>query len=440
MKRDLIAQLKAWKQHPHRKPLLLNGVRQVGKTYLLQHFGAEYFPQTHYFNFEKDPSLRTIFTPNLEPKRIINELSFSQDKPINLDQDLVILDEIQACPLALTSLKYFQEEMPSLALASAGSLLGLSLGSGSFPVGKVDMLTLHPLSFSEFLMALDDKKSLSVLQQITPASIIPDIVHQHLWQQLKIYFIVGGLPEAVAVYQEEQLDLFKALHAVRTKQKELIKAYYADIAKHAGKVNSMHIDRIWNAVPAQLATAEESNVEKFKFKDIIPGINRYSRLTDVIDWLEATHLVIKVPIVNCGLLPFSAYCKENTFKLFIFDVGILGAMSDLPPKTILDYDYGTYKGYFAENYIAQAFLTAGVEKLYSWRENTAEIEFLREINGDVIPVEVKAGTVTKAKSLKVFTEKYHPIYRVIFSAKNLYCDNTLQTHYYPIYLAGTFPQ
>lgn len=439
MRRQLINKLMQWQQSATRKPLLLNGVRQVGKTHLLRHFGAAHFPQTHYFNFEKDAALHTIFTPDLDPKRIVRDLSFRLDKPIHPEKDLVIFDEIQACPLALTSLKYFQEDMPTLAVASAGSLLGLSLGHGSFPVGKVDMLTLHPLSFYEFLDAVGDQKSLSFLEKLTSGATLPDIVHQHLWEQLKIYFVVGGLPEAVNIFVQNKNDLYTALQSVRIKQKELIKAYYADIAKHAGKINSMHIDRVWNAVPAQLNMAHDGHAEKFTFKDIVPGIQRYSRLCHVIDWLEATHLIIKIPIINNASLPFSAYSRENTFKLFIFDVGILGAMSDLPAKTILDYAYGTYKGYFAENFIAQMFLASGVEKLYSWRENTAEIEFLREINGDIIPVEVKSGLVTKAKSLKVFSEKYHPTYRVIFSAKNLYCDTKLNTHYYPIYFAEKFP-
>lgn len=439
MKRNLIIQLEKWADNPGRKPLLLNGVRQVGKTHLLKQFGAAHFSQVHYFNLENEAGLHTIFSSNLNPKRILNELKFYANHTIDEKKDLIIFDEIQACPLALTSLKYFQEEMPELSLASAGSLLGLSLGAGSFPVGKVDMLTLHPLSFYEFLMALDDGKSLSILHNINVQSTIPDIVHQHLWEQLKIYFVVGGLPEAVNVFLSNKHDLYTALQKVREKQRELMVGYYADIAKHAGKINSMHIDRVWRAVPSQLSTVHDSNAKKFTFKSIIPGISRYSRLVNVIDWLEATHLIIKVPMINNASLPLSAYCKENTFKLFMFDVGILGAMSDLSPKTILDYDYGTYQGYFAENFIAQMFLTAESKQLYSWRENTAEIEFLRDIKGDIIPIEVKSGWVTKAKSLAIFSEKYQPKYRVIFSAKNLYCDHTLKTHYYPIYIAEKWP-
>ena len=437
MKRQLIAKLKSWASKADRKPLLLNGVRQVGKTYLLQEFGASCFVQTHYFNFEKEAALHSIFKIDLDPKRILKELRFYSNKAIDEKNDLVIFDEIQACQFALTSLKYFHEEMPGLALASAGSLLGLSLGQGSFPVGKVDMLTLHPLSFYEFLMAMNDEKSLSILHSLDLHSTIPEIAHQHLWDQLKIYFVTGGLPEVVKIYHNNQHDTFIALNAVREKQQELITGYYADIAKHAGKANSMHIDRVWRAVPAQLNLAQSGNAEKFTFKQIVPGINRYSRLVNVIDWLDRAHLVIKVPIINNAQPPLSAYAKENTFKLFMFDVGILGAMSDLSPKTILNYDYGTYKGYFAENFVAQMFLTAGVKQLLSWRENTAEVEFLRDMNGDVIPIEVKSGWVTKAKSLAVFSEKYKPKYRVIFSAKNLYCDHRLATHYYPIYLAET---
>lgn len=440
MKRNLITQLTKWAHSADRKPLLLNGVRQVGKTYLLRQFAAANFPRTHYFNFEKDAALHVIFESNLAPERILNGLRFYADCDIDEKKDLIIFDEIQACPLALTSLKYFQEEMPALQLASAGSLLGLSLGAGSFPVGKVDMLTLHPLSFYEFLMAMDDEKSLAILQDINFQTTMPEIAHRHLWEQLKLYFVVGGLPEAVNVFLKNKHNLYTALQKVRDKQQELIAGYYADIAKHAGKINSMHIDRVWRAVPSQLNTAHEGGAEKFTFKNIIPGINRYSRLVNVIDWLEATHLIIKVPIINNAALPLSAYSKENTFKLFMFDVGILGAMSDLSPNTILDYDYGTYKGYFAENFVAQMFLMSGVKQLYSWRENQAEIEFLRDIDGEIIPVEVKSGWVTKAKSLAVFSEKYKPRYRVIFSAKNLYCDSALKTHYYPIYIAEKWPR
>jgi predicted AAA+ superfamily ATPase len=202
-------------------------------------------------------------------------------------------------------------------------------------------------------------------------------------------------------------------------------------------VNAMHIDRVWRAVPAQLAQSQDGSAHKFRFKGVIPGTSRFDRLSSALDWLEAAGLVIKIPITKSGKLPFSAYAKENVFKLLSFDVGILGALSGLSPKVILDYDYGSYKGYFAENYVAQEFLYSG-KKLFSWEEGNAEIEFLIEKDGAVIPIEVKSGGVTKAKSLHSFCKKYDPPYQVILSAKNLYLDQARRTHYYPLYLASKF--
>jgi hypothetical protein len=226
---------------------------------------------------------------------------------------------------------------------------------------------------------------------------------------------------------------------VREKQIDLIRDYIADIAKHSGKLNAMHIERVWRNIPAQLAKAQDGSAPKFRFKGVVPGISAYSRLSGTIDWLDAAGLIIKVQIVNSGQLPSSAYVTENRFKLFCFDIGILGAMSRLPPKSILDYDYGTYKGYFAENYIAQEFRYAGISQLYSWNEKTAEVEFLREVKGEVLPVEVKSGWVTQSKSLKVFSEKYKPRYQTIMSARNLNINHSNRTHNYPLYLASHFP-
>ncbi len=434
----MMARLLQWKQEKHRKPLLLKGVRQVGKTHLLKGFGKLHFPQLHYFNFEKQPDLAKIFDPDLVPQRILNELSFHQDRPIHVGKDLVVFDEIQECPQALTSLKYFQEDCPELHLCGAGSLLGLHLSPSSFPVGKVTFETLYPLSFEEFLMALGDK-SLPILEKLTSKDTIPEIVHEHLWEQLKRYFIVGGLPEAVATYCENQDHLFEAFSLVRKKQDDLVNSYYADIAKHAGKVNAMHIDRVFRSVPAQLSHVQDGTVARFKFKGVVPGITHYDRLAGAIDWLEATGLVIKVPIVNTGYLPFKGYSKENFFKLLLFDVGILGNMSGISPKTLLDADYGSYKGYFAENFVAQELISAGNPSLFTWQEQQAEIEFLMEIEGKAIPIEVKSGLSTKAKSLKLFAEKYNPPYQAIFSGCPLQARPSEKLRYYPLYLTGWFP-
>lgn len=439
MKRTILQKLLEWKEKKQRKPLIIRGVRQTGKTYTLKEFGKQYFKKMHYINFENNPEAANLFSKNFEPKRILIDLSFLLDTSINTHQDLVIFDEIQACPAALTSLKYFSEQLPELALCCAGSLLGLHLGESSFPVGKVDFLHMRPLCYREFLDAIDDQKALLLLDSLTEQSSLSDIVHEHLWQQFKIYLITGGLPEVVQTYLDNQHDMYSALKLVRQKQTELIYGYYADIAKHAGKVNAMHIDRVWHAIPSQLAQSHDDSFGRFQFKGIIPGIDRYQRLANVIDWLSAAELIIKIPIIEHVELPLSAYTKDNRFKLYLFDVGILGAMSQLPPQAILNYSYGTYKGYFAENFVASEFLTKGMKQLVSWQQSRAEIEFLYPIEDQVIPVEVKSGKITRSQSLKLYFEKYHPPFRATLSARPLHIDQQNQYHNYPIYMAYWFP-
>lgn len=439
MERNIIGSLLAWKDKKERKPLLLRGARQVGKTYSLKDFGTNYFPRFHYLNFEEDAQLSTVFERDLNPHRIIEELSFYLDSRIDIKNDFLIFDEIQECPRAITSFKYFSETMPELALCGAGSLLGVQLSDASFPVGKVDFLNLFPMSFEEFLLGIEDVKSYDFLLEYKPVEPIPEIIHSHLWRQLLKYFVVGGLPEVVKTYRENKDDLFNAFQLVRKVQNNLILAYMADMAKHSGKQNSMHIERLWRNVPAQLARSQDGSAPKFKFKGVIPGIKGFSRLDGAIDWLSSDGLLIKTYIVESGLLPFSAYAKENFFKLYLFDVGILGAIGNLAPKTILEYEYGTYKGYFAENFAAQEFIYSGVDQLFCWKKNTAEVEFLREVDGCVFPVEIKSGWVTQSKSLKVFAAKYNPEYRTIMSARNVHIDPVKRLRLYPLYLAARFP-
>lgn len=439
MKRFISQKLLDWHRSPQRKPLILKGMRQTGKTYVLKDFGRQFFPKMHYFNFEQDEMLSQAFSGSLDPKQILLSLSFYQNQEINIATDLIIFDEIQTCPRALTSLKYFCEDLPEAIICTAGSLLGLHLNEGSFPVGKVDMLNLSPMNFQEFLLALGQEKLSTFLQNFSSTQSIPELIHTRLWEYLKYYMIIGGLPEVVSHFVALQDTPFAAFEQVRRKQCELIVAYQADIAKHAGKVNAMHIDRIWRDIPAQLAREQDGSGHKFKFKGILPGIDRYSRMADAIDWLCAAQLIIKVPIAQAARLPFSAYVKENSFKLYLSDIGLLGALSNLSPKVILDYDYGSYKGYFAENFAAQAFLAAGLSSLYAWQEGKTEIEFLREINGAIIPIEIKSGWVTRVKSLQSFYAKYNPAYGIIFSAANLPNYPDAKTRHYPLYLAGQIP-
>lgn len=439
MNRFISQSLLAWMKKDGRKPLILRGARQVGKTWVLKEFGSRHFPRVHYVNFEEDSRLCSIFDRDLNPARILQELAFAIDSPIDPRSDLIVFDEIQECPKALTSLKYFAESIPTIALCAAGSLLGLQLSDASFPVGKVDLLTLHPLSFEEFLDGIGDAKSVDFLRSYEPPASIPEVIHAHIWEQLMRYFVVGGLPEAVNTYREMQGDLFNSLQRTREVQRNLVVAYMADMAKHSGKQNSMHLERVWRNIPAQLARTQDGSAPKFRFRDVVPGVSGYGRLSGPIDWLLTGRLLIRAQIVNSGLLPFSAYSKESFFKLYLFDIGILGSLSGLSAKTILGYAFQTYKGFLAENFVAQEFTAAGQDELFCWRESTAEVEFLREAEGSVLPVEVKSGWVTQSKSLTVFARKYHPAYRTILSANNVSVDRVNAIHRYPLYLAFRFP-
>lgn len=439
MQRSYYKKLQEWLASGYRKPLILRGVRQCGKTFLLKHFGANEFSNFHYFNFEKEPKLAAIFESNLDPKHLVNQLSFHQNRPIDIKKDLIIFDEIQAIPRALTSLKYFQEDMNELALCCAGSLLGVKLNPESYPVGKVQTEYLYPLTFVEFLKAIEENLSAELIETCNSSTIIPSLVHDRIWERLKWYFIVGGLPEVVQTFIDNKDNLFIAFEKVREKQAQLISDYYADIAKHSGKVNAMHIDRIWRTIPHQLASAIDGSSKKFQFHGIIEGVDRYSRLANALDWLDNAGLIFKLPIIQTIAQPLSAYVEENRFKLYIFDVGMLGALSGLAPRTILDYQYGTYKGYFAENFIEQEFVSTNCKDLYAWQEGRSEVEFVRNINGDILPIEVKSGNVTHAKSLQKFVEKYKSRYRTIISGREFKIDKRNGIHNYPLYLASRFP-
>ena len=440
MKRNIDQALRQWRQRPGRKPLLLLGARQVGKTYSLAEFGKGCFSRHHFINFEETPSAVSIFAADLTPVQVIRDLSLFLDTPVDPQNDLLVLDEIQACPQALTSLKYFSEKMPQLAVCAAGSLLGVHLAECSFPVGKVDELHMYPMTFEEFLGSASQPLLHEAFTGIDGIDPVSETLHARLWDAFKTYLVTGGLPEVVAAYYDHaQNDQFVAFQHARNIQNRLITDYVADMAKHCGKQNAMHLERLWRNIPAQLGRDQDGSARKFAFKDVLPGIRGYERMAGVIDWLDAAGLVLRLPIVNSGQLPFPAYGKENFFKLFVFDVGILGALGRLPPKAILDYDYGTYKGFFAENFIAQELRVRRAANLACWREGGAEVEFITEEDGHVIPIEVKSGWVTQAKSLSVFVDKYRPPFSAVFSARGLRGERQQGKHYYPLYLASRFP-
>jgi predicted AAA+ superfamily ATPase len=406
----------------------------VGKTYLLKAFGTDNFSRCHYVNFEEDERLGRIFDRDLKPERILDALQFYLDRPIDRHADMAIFDEIQRCPRALTSLKYFSENMPELALCAAGSLLGVGLNMESFPVGKVTFLDLHPLTFDEFLSGIGKERLANLIREHDLHEPIPEIIHDQLWEWWKRFLVVGGLPEVVNRFGERQENLFEAMQHVRKTQRDLLDAYTADIAKHSGKANALHIERLWRNVPEQLVQAGNGSSAKFKLRGAIPGIRGYERLSTPLDWLDAADLVIRIPIVEAVGIPLSAYSKENRFKLYFFDTGLLGAISGIAPSVFLDYGFGSYQGYIAENYVAQELRSHDVNPLYCWQGRTAEVEFLLEKDSDVVPVEVKSGNVTQSKSLKVYADRYQPKCAYVLSGNNI-SQRGFRTHL-PIYLAG----
>ena len=434
MKRTVTDFMKRWKTSANRKPLVLRGARQVGKTYILKEFGASNFPCYHYVNFEKDERLGRIFEQDLRPDRILDELQFYLDRPIDRRRDLVIFDEIQRSPRALTSLKYFSEEMPEIALCAAGSLLGVALQPDSFPVGKIQFLDMYPLSFDEFLDGAGKERLAELIRKHDLTQPFPETAHEQLWGMWKHYLVVGGLPDAVNYYRERQGNLYEAVQAIRKAQLDLLETYLADMAKHSGKSNALHIEKLWRNVPAQLARTQNGSAGKFKLREGIPGIRGYERLSAPLDWLECTNLIIRTSIIDAVGVPLSGYVKENRFKLYFFDVGLLGAASGIAPVTFLNYDFGTYQGYVAENFVAQELRAAGDKTLFCWQGRTAEVEFLLEREGTVVPVEVKSGWVTQSKSLKVYIERSRPSRAYILSANNIRQRNIVR--YLPLYAVG----
>ncbi len=403
MERDFYSKLDQWAASDKRKPLILRGARQVGKTYGVLQWAQKKYSKVVYLNFEKDRKLHLIFEETLSPQKLIAKIENYSSLKIDPEQDLIFFDEIQLCGTALNSLKYFNEDLPNMAVLAAGSLLGLVLNSEPFPVGKVQFLEIYPLSFREFLKAQGKDH---YLDEVLSGQ--GEYLHDQLIEKLKHYLIIGGAPEVIAHYvtlrnPKSHSDFLP----LRKKQEDLINSYMADMAKHCGKINSMNLERFWRNIPEQLARRKEKT-SRFVFKDVLPSKNKYSQMSDVIDWLDTAGLIYRIQIANQGLSPLTAFTKESFFKLYLFDTGILNALSGLSPAEIINYDFGTFKGYLLENFVLQSLIALYGKKLYSWSEGTADVDFIREINGINVPIEVKAGINLKSKSLQQYIAKYKP--------------------------------
>jgi len=424
-----------WKNKASRTPLLLLGARQTGKTYLLEEFGRDEFDAYHRFDFVEEPQLLKLFEEDLSPEKILRELSIYRDKNIFPQRELIVFDEIQECPRALTSLKYFAEKMPDVFVAASGSLLGVGFGDALFPVGKIQRLNLYPMSFMEFLYGTDQHRLADTIKQATPQTPISELIHEKLWDQLKTYFVVGGLPGMINVYKEYSANLRLAFTEVRRAQATLIKDYLFDISKHSGKIKAVKIEAVFNRIPINLARETTGN-KKFVFKDVLPNASRYSSLEGPIEWLIKAGLIHKIVICKDAALPLAAAANGNQFKLYMFDVGLLGAMIGLAPATVYSYDYGTYKGYFAENYVLQELIAQYDSAFFSWSRNTSEVEFLWEREGKIVPIEVKASVNTKAKSLGVYQARYNPEKTVLLSGRPMPHSQENVRLQLPLYLAS----
>lgn len=405
MQRYAIKQLIDWKNKKNHKPLIIQGARQVGKTWLMQEFGKKYYEQVAYINFDVDVKSREIFDIDYDTERLIMDIGLATKTKINAENTLIIFDEIQECPRALTSLKYFRENAPQYDIIVAGSLLGVSCHEGTgFPVGKVSFMNLFPLSFEEFLLAMGEERFVELLNKKDFKTI--KLFNNKYEKLLKQYCYVGGMPEIVQDFVEN-----KDFESVRNLQKEILSAYEEDFTKHISANTVAKIRLLWKSIPAQLSKENK----KFIYGAAKEGA-RARDFEAALSWLINSGLVYRVNKITKPDLPITAYEDFNSFKLFVLDVGLLGAMTDLQADTIIDGNriFEEFKGAITEQYVLQQFKTIKDLPVFYWSNETsrAEIDFVIQIKSDVVPVEVKAERNLQAKSLKVYMEKFKPNYAI----------------------------
>lgn len=427
MKRDLYSALLKWKTAQNRKPLILRGARQVGKTWLLKTFGKHEYKHCIYLNFEEDTRLNDFFIDKLHPSSILDNISLYLNIIITPEDTLLIFDEVQASLPALNSLKYFLEHANQFHIVAAGSLLGVKLGkTNGFPVGKVTFLDLYPLSFFEFINAMGKEKLSEYLSKINSNGVkdIPRPIHEELLILLKQYMVVGGMPEAVSEFSNS-----KDYSAVRKVQQDILDAYALDFAKHAPKEIIMKILKVWESIPAQLAKENK----KFKWSDVQEDA-RAREFETTVEWLADAGLIYRSFLVSTPKFPLSAYSERKIFKIFLLDIGLLAAMSRLSPQIILEGNalFIEFKGAFTENLAAQALITAKISLFYWTSGGRAEIDFIVEHENTIYPLEVKSGNSSKMKSLMVYEEKFKPKLILRASPMNLKQDNKLLN--IPLYL------
>lgn len=421
MERKIVKQLTEWKQNKDRKPLILQGARQVGKTYSALSFGKEYYKTTAYFNFEDNTELVNVFERDLNPERIIRSLSAKTGQTILKGDTLIIFDEIQACERALTSLKYFNENANDYHIIAAGSLLGVAVNREkySFPVGKIDIKNLYPLDFEEFLVAIGQERLVELIKEAYHKNETFEF-HETAMDFYKAYLVTGGMPAAVLEYKNKQDFNF-----VLAAQRNINDSYIADMAKYATSYETTKIMAAFNSIPAQLA----KDNKKFQYKIIKTGARAYEYETP-IDWLMAAGIIIKCFKTKEGKLPLSAFTDFTAFKVYMADTGLLCSKFGIPANAVLEDTsvLDGFKGVLAENYVASSLHMNGYTPYY-WESNgKAEVDFIiQDREGNVVPIEVKWSDNVRSKSLVMFVNKYSPKYSIRISAKNFGFENGIKS-------------
>jgi predicted AAA+ superfamily ATPase len=404
MKRLLLNKLTDWKNSASRKPVLLDGARQTGKSYLLEELFGQQFEQLVRLDFLEQPGLANIFNDSLAPDDILKNIELELNVSVDRDNALIIFDEIGECQAAVNSLKFFAEQCPHMFVCASGSNIGLL---GSFPVGKVELLNLYPMTFEEFVWASEQTALIKAFEQMN----IGKVAHDKLFSLLIDYYFVGGMPEAVGSWFDSvgEVGVLERIKKVSQIHSSLIAGYERDFGKYSDEISAQHIQAIFHNIPVQLSKNMDDSVKRFKFKDVIKKKTRYQELAGPINWLDKCRLLSRCYPIDCEpSSPLSALAKDNIFKLFLFDVGLLGHMLGLSYKEHRDQGF-SYKGYIAENFIQNELIAQGDSATYSWEYARSEVEFLYKCDdGRVVPVEVKSGKRTRAKSLKVYVDRYQP--------------------------------
>lgn len=427
MRRKIEQKLIEWKNKGSaRMPLLLNGARQVGKTYILREFGTKEFKNVVYINLETNLTVASYFSDNIAPEKIIRYLEASANEKIIPGETLIILDEIQSCERALTALKYFCEETPEYHIAAAGSLLGVAINRQhySFPVGKVETLTLYPLDFEEFLWAREKEFLCDEIRQAYETmEPLPDALHQEATELYREYLLIGGMPACINAFLRTGSFL-----DVPLVQNEILDNYIADMAKYASNTDSVKIRACYNSIPAQLAKENK----KFQYKVVQRG-GSAALFGASLEWLSLAGVVLKCQRISQAAEPIAVYADLSAFKIYMGDVGLLAMKSGISQQTVLSGEGNTFVGALTENYVAQQ-LAAKDYNLYYWESNSiAELDFVLQKENQIIGVEVKKGENVRSRSLSVFVNSYHPAYSIRFSLKNFGEKDALKS--IPLYAA-----